>query len=56
MSHSNVNDIEKKAQRFDIEANYRNESKTFDLVLNKIFSQADRFRFGRKILGRSKAI
>ncbi len=36
-SYSNVIDNEKKAQRFDIEADYQNESKTFDLVLKNSF-------------------
>ncbi len=67
---SNVNDIETKAQTFRYRsllserkknvliwsAYFRNESKTFWFGTQKIFLQAERFPFGPKILGRSKAI
>ncbi len=61
--------LKREDKCFDIEAYYRNEGKTFwfgpltigtkskhiDLVKKKFF-QADRFRFGPKILGQSKPI
>jgi hypothetical protein len=60
----------RKDKRSDIEAYYRNESKTFwfgpltigtkakhiDFGPNNCLLRADRFRFGPKILGQSKAI
>jgi hypothetical protein len=35
---------------------FGSKAKHFDLVKKKVFSQADRFRFGSKILGRNKAV
>ncbi len=67
---SDVNDIETKAQTFRYRsllperkqkvliwsAKYRNESKTLWFGTKEIFLQAERFPFGPKVLGRSKAI
>jgi hypothetical protein len=70
VGYSNVNDTKTKTQTFRYRSllserkqnifiwstYYRNESKTLSFGPENFLSQADHFRFGPKLLGRSKAI